>query len=90
MAASNCSAPTPAAGKKAGRQVSFATPKLIGGGGSNPTSVADKDGDEPPAVAPKQRGRPSKPCPVTADEIPDDPLFCLLALPAYMPAAANA
>uniref|UniRef100_A0A0A9GT01 H15 domain-containing protein n=1 Tax=Arundo donax TaxID=35708 RepID=A0A0A9GT01_ARUDO len=92
MTAGNCSAPTPAAVKKAGREVSFATPKLTpgtAGGGSNPTSVTDKDGDEAPAVALKQRSRPSKPCPATADEIPDDPLFCLLALPACMPAAAT-
>ncbi|XP_062227434.1 uncharacterized protein LOC133925571 [Phragmites australis] len=91
LATGDLSAPT-VAGKKAGSMVSFATPKLTpvtAGGGSTTASVADKDSNVD-GVATKPHGRPRKLYPPTADEIPDDPLFCLLALPACMPAAANA
>jgi len=80
--ATNRSALTPVAGKKAGRKVSFTSPKLIPvtpGGCSVPASVADQDSIQA-----------RKLYPVTADEIPDDPACCLLALPCLTPAAANA
>ncbi|OEL19088.1 hypothetical protein BAE44_0019895 [Dichanthelium oligosanthes] len=73
---------TPVAGKKAGRKGSFASPKLTpvtAGGCSTPASVADQD-----SIAAR------KLYPVTADKIPDDPTWCLLALPCVTPAAANA
>ncbi|KAL6652300.1 hypothetical protein ACP70R_011225 [Stipagrostis hirtigluma subsp. patula] len=94
VAAGNSSAPTLVAGKKAGSKVRFAMPKLAlvaAGGGSSPASVAGKkDGKEAPSVSRKPHGEPRKLYPLTAEEIPDDPAFCLLALPAQMPAAANA
>ncbi|KAG2573713.1 uncharacterized protein LOC120641404 [Panicum virgatum] len=80
--ATNRSALTPVAGKKAGRKVSFTSPKLIPvtpGGCSVPASVADQDSIQA-----------RKLYPVTAEEIPDDPACCLLALPCLTPAAANA
>lgn len=80
--ATNRSAPTPVAGKKAGRKVSFASPKLIpvtAGGCSTPASVADQGSIQA-----------RKLYPVTAEEIPNDPACCLLALPCLTPAAANA
>ncbi|RLM75137.1 hypothetical protein C2845_PM15G16220 [Panicum miliaceum] len=80
--ATDRSAPTPVAGKKAGRKVSFASPKLTpvtAGGCSTPASVANQDGIQA-----------RKLYPATADEIPDDPACCLLALPCLTPAAANA
>ncbi|PAN39386.1 hypothetical protein PAHAL_7G239000 [Panicum hallii] len=82
--ATDRSALAPVAGKKAGRKVSFsfASPKLApvtAGGCSTPASVANQDGIQA-----------RKLYPVTADEIPDDPACCLLALPCLTPAAANA
>lgn len=70
------SALTPVAGKKK------ASPKLArvtAGGCSTPASVAKKDGIEARELYP-----------LTADEIPDDPSCCLLALPCLTTAAANA
>ncbi|KAL6903406.1 hypothetical protein ACP4OV_004219 [Aristida adscensionis] len=95
VAAGNSSAPTPVAGKKAGTKVQFAMPKqalVLAGGGSSPASAngKGKGGKKPPSPAMKPQSRPREPCPLTADEIPDDPAFCLLALPAPMPPPANA
>ncbi|KAF8776220.1 hypothetical protein HU200_003757 [Digitaria exilis] len=75
------SARKPVAGKKAGRKVSFASPKLTPVNAvscSTPASVADQD-----------RMEARKLYPVTANEVPDDPAFCLLALPSLMPAATK-
>ncbi|TVU15000.1 hypothetical protein EJB05_38498 [Eragrostis curvula] len=66
--------PAPVAGKKAGSGVSVATLKL--------TPATAGGGNGAPSVAPKPHDRPSRLYPVTADELPDDPSCCLLALPA--------
>jgi hypothetical protein len=64
---------TPVAGKKASPKLT----RAISGGCSTPASVA-KDGTEA-----------RKLYPLTAEEIPDDPSCCLLALPYLTTAAAN-
>ncbi|CAL5030745.1 unnamed protein product [Urochloa decumbens] len=78
VVATDGSALTPVAGRKAGRKAS-ASPRptpVTAGGCSTPASVADLGIEA------------CKLYPMTADEIPDDPGFCLLALPS-LTAAAN-
>ncbi|XP_021319015.1 uncharacterized protein LOC8083344 [Sorghum bicolor] len=98
VATGDRSAVTP--GKKLGRKVSFASPKLtpvIAGGCPTPTSVADQGSMEASAAL-KQHGQPRllmvkkvprKLYPVTADQISDGPGIVLLALPSQTLAASN-
>jgi hypothetical protein len=69
-------APASVIGKKSGNEGSVATIKI------NLTPETAGHGNAAPSVAPKPHGQPGRLYPLTADEIPDDPSRCLLALPA--------
>jgi hypothetical protein len=60
--------------KRAGNRGSVATIKI------KLTPVTASGGNGAPAAAPKPHGQPSRLFPLTADEMPDDPSWCLLTL----------
>jgi hypothetical protein len=77
------SAPASVIGKKTGNAGSVATIKI------KLTPETAGRGNGAPSVARKPHGQPGRLYPLTADEIPDDPSRCLLALPAATQAAAE-